>query len=129
MHLFCRSNPRAGRYGNRILRADHIRPYGPLYPDSYGLRFVATIGKGARSQAVCESIVRNQGVYFCSIGGAGALAAQCIKRCEVIAYNDLGCESIKKLTVSDFPLIVAVDCMGADLFVLGRAQYAQMQAV
>lgn len=90
---------------------------------------VATIGKGARSQAVCESIVRNQGVYFCSIGGAGALAAQCIKRCEVIAYNDLGCESIKKLTVSDFPLIVAVDCMGADLFVLGRAQYAQMQAV
>ena len=58
-----------------------------------------------------------------------ALAAQCIKRCEVIAYNDLGCESIKKLTVSDFPLIVAVDCMGADLFVLGRAQYAQMQAV
>ncbi|WP_191440655.1 FumA C-terminus/TtdB family hydratase beta subunit [Anaerotruncus colihominis] len=101
-------------------------PYTPTLMDC-GL--VATIGKGARSQAVCESIVRNQGVYFCSIGGAGALAAQCIKRCEVIAYNDLGCESIKKLTVSDFPLIVAVDCMGADLFVLGRAQYAQMQAV
>lgn len=88
---------------------------------------IATIGKGARNQAVCDAIMRNQGVYFCSIGGAGALAAQCVKRCEVTAYADLGCESIKKLTVSEFPLIVAVDCTGADLFISGRAQYAQPQ--
>lgn len=76
----------------------------------------AMIGKGERSQAVCESIIRNQAVYLCAIGGAGALASKCITKCEVIAYEDLGCESVKKLELHRFPLIVAIDCNGGNLF-------------
>ena len=58
--------------------------------------------KGQRSKAVCEAIVRNQAVYFCALGGAGALAAKCIKKCDVIAFEDLGCESVKRLEFEDF---------------------------
>ena len=74
------------------------------------------IGKGQRSEAVCEAIVRNQAVYFCALGGAGALAAKCIKKCDVIAFEDLGCESVKRLVFEDFPLIVGIDCSGGNLF-------------
>ena len=74
------------------------------------------IGKGERSQAVCDAVVRNKAVYLCAIGGAGALASKCIKECEVIAYDDLGCESVKKMTIKDFPLIVAVDCNGGNIY-------------
>lgn len=77
---------------------------------------IAMVGKGPRSKAVCDAIVRNGAVYFCAIGGAGALAAKCITACEVIAYDDLGCESVKRLTFSDFPLTVAIDCHGGNLF-------------
>lgn len=76
----------------------------------------AMIGKGERSDEVCEAICRNKGVYLCAIGGAGALASKCIKSCEVIAYEDLGCESVKKLEFDNFPLIVAIDCSGGNLF-------------
>ena len=93
-------------------------------PTMMDLGLTATIGKGERSSAVREAIVRNRGVYFCSMGGAGALAAQCITACEVIAYDDLGCESVKKLTIQDFPLIVAIDSAGNDLFVAGKQAYA-----
>lgn len=85
----------------------------------------AMIGKGERSEAVCEAIKRNGAVYFCAIGGAGALAAKCITECEVIAFEDLGCESVKRLTFKDFPLIVAIDSEGGNLFKTGRAQYAE----
>jgi len=74
------------------------------------------IGKGERSEEVCNAIIRNNAVYLCAIGGAGALAAGCIKSCEVIAFDDLGCESIKKLTFKNFPLICAVDCNGGNIF-------------
>lgn len=74
------------------------------------------IGKGERSKDVCDAIVRNKAVYLCAIGGAGALASKCITSCEVIAFDDLGCESVKKLEFKDFPLIVAIDCKGGDLF-------------
>lgn len=94
-------------------------------PTLMDLGVTATIGKGERSAAVYDAIRRNSGVYLCSIGGAGALAAQCITACEVIAYEDLGCESVKRLTVADFPLIVAADCVGGDLFTAGKAQYKQ----
>lgn len=97
----------------------------PFTPRLMDLGLTATIGKGGRSQAVYDAIVRNKGVYLCSIGGAGALAAQCIQKCEVIAYEDLGCESVKRLWVSEFPLIVAADCQGNQLFQMGRAAYAQ----
>ncbi len=77
---------------------------------------VAMIGKGERSQAVCDAIIRNKAVYLCAIGGAGALASKCIVNCRVIAYEDLGCESVKELTFSNFPLTVAVDCSGGNIF-------------
>lgn len=74
------------------------------------------IGKGERSREVCDAIVRNNAVYLCAVGGAGALAAKCIKSCEVVAFEHLGCESVKRLTVENFPLIVAIDCHGGNLF-------------
>ncbi len=85
-------------------------------PEFLDLGLVAIIGKGPRSNEVCEAINRNKAVYFCAIGGAGALASKCITNAEVIAFDDLGCESIKKLEIKDFPLIVAIDCNGGNLF-------------
>jgi fumarate hydratase subunit beta len=95
--------------------------YAPDFLDS-GL--VAMIGKGERNKDVKDAIIRNGAVYFCAVGGAGALAARCIKSCEVIAFEDLGCESVKKLYIEDFPLIVAIDCNGGDIFASGREKYA-----
>lgn len=77
---------------------------------------VAMIGKGERNDDVCSAIIRNKAVYLCAIGGAGALASKCITSCKVIAYDDLGCESVKELTFTDFPLTVAVDCFGGNIF-------------
>lgn len=88
--------------------------YAPRFLDT-GL--VAMVGKGERSREVCDAIVRNKAVYLCAIGGAGALASKCIKSCEVIAYEDLGCESVKKLEFDSFPLTVAIDCSGGNIFV------------
>lgn len=85
-------------------------------PEILDLGLVAMIGKGPRSNEVCEAINRNKAVYFCAIGGTGALASKCITSAEVIAFDDLGCESIKKLEIKDFPLIVAIDCNGGNLF-------------
>lgn len=76
----------------------------------------AMIGKGPRSKEVCDAIIKNHSVYFCAVGGAGALAAKCITKCTVIAFDDLGCESVKKLEFSKFPLTVAIDCSGGNLF-------------
>lgn len=72
----------------------------------------AMIGKGKRNKAVVEAMKRQDAVYLCAIGGAGALAAKCITGCEVVAYAELGCESVKKLEFLHFPLIVAIDCNG-----------------
>ena len=77
---------------------------------------VAMVGKGERNKAVCDAIIRNKAVYLCAIGGAGALASKCITSCNVIAYDDLGCESVKELIFSDFPLTVAIDCSGGNVF-------------
>ena len=74
------------------------------------------IGKGARLPEVIEAMKENSGVYFGAIGGAGALLAKCIKKCELIAYEDLGTEAIRKLTVQDFPAIVIADCYGNNLY-------------
>ena len=87
--------------------------YSPRLLDS-GLKCM--IGKGQRSKDVVDAIVRNGAVYLCAIGGAGALAAQCVKSLEVIAFPELGCESVKKLEVENFPLIVAIDSEGRDMF-------------
>lgn len=85
-------------------------------PRLLDLGLAAMIGKGGRSGDVCDAIVRNGAVYLCAIGGAGALAAQCISSCEVIAFPDLGCESIKRLEFVNFPLIAAIDCHGGNMF-------------
>lgn len=74
------------------------------------------IGKGPRSSKVIDAIKRNKAIYLCAIGGAGALAAKCIASLEVIAFPELGCESVKKLTFKDFPLICGIDCQGNSLF-------------
>ena len=76
----------------------------------------AMVGKGARNEAVVESMKKHGAVYFAAIGGAGALYSRCITSCEVIAFEDLGCESVKKLTVKDFPLTVAIDSLGGSLY-------------
>ena len=76
----------------------------------------AMIGKGPRSEEVCQAIVRNKSVYFCAVGGAGALLAKSVKKCEVVAFEDLGCESVKKMEIENLPLIVAIDSTGGNLF-------------
>ena len=100
-------------------------PYAPMLLDA-GL--LAMIGKGERADAVCEAIVRNRAVYFCFVGGAGALAAAHIASCEVIAYPELGCESVKRLQLRDFPLVTAIDSHGGNLFREGRAQFSEAGA-
>ena len=90
--------------------------------DKFSPRFLdlglkCMIGKGKRSPEVVAAIERNRAVYLCAIGGAGALAARCIKSCKVIAFEDLGCESVKELVLEDFPLIVAIDCNGGNILV------------
>lgn len=95
-------------------------------PEFLDLGLAAMIGKGERSKEVRDAIVRNKAVYFCATGGAGALAARCIKSCEVIAFEDLGCESVKKLYIEDFPLTVANDIYGGDIFSEGRKKYNKL---
>ena len=74
------------------------------------------VAKGKRSQAVLDSIVKNQSIYFAAIGGAGALLSKSIKSSEVVAYDDLGTEAIRKLEVEDFPAIVVIDSQGNNLY-------------
>lgn len=88
-------------------------PFAPLLLDR-GL--AAMIGKGGRDKAVCDAIVRNKAVYLCAVGGAGALAAKCVKKCKEIAFLDLGCESVKRIVLDKFPLIVGIDCHSGSLF-------------
>jgi len=85
----------------------------------------AMIGKGSRSPAVREAIKRYKAVYFATIGGAGALLAQSIKEVEVIAYEDLGTEAIRRLNVESFPAIVANDIYGEDLFEQSKTKYGR----
>lgn len=86
----------------------------------------AMIGKGARSKDVIDAIKRNKCVYFGAIGGAGALIARCIKKSEIVAYDDLGTEAIRRLEVEDFPAVVLVDCVGNDLYSMGQAEYREI---
>ncbi len=85
-------------------------------PRLLSLGQVGMIGKGQRSPAVVEAMQKNGAVYFCAIGGAGALYARAVKSCEVIAFEDLGCESVKCLKVEEFPVIVSIDCQGGNLY-------------
>lgn len=83
---------------------------------------LCTIGKGDRSEEVYDAIIRNGALYLCAVGGAGALAAACIKNCEVIAFPELGCESVKKMEIVDFPLYVGIDTAGNSIFKSGKTR-------
>ena len=95
-------------------------PYAPALLDE-GLK--GMIGKGARSEAVVDSMKKNVAVYFAATGGAAALIARSITAAEVVAYEDLGAEAIRKLTVKDFPVIVAQDCTGGNAYEEGQKKY------
>ena len=92
-------------------------------PRLLDLGVAAMIGKGDRSDDVISAIQRNGAVYFAAVGGAGALIAKHIQKAQVIAYEELGCESIKKFEVHELPLIVAIDSSGADLYQIGKTYY------
>ena len=96
--------------------------YTPALLD-LGLR--GMIGKGKRSDAVRDAVIRNGAVYFAAVGGAGALLSKSIIRSEVIAYEDLGTEAVRRLTVRDFPVIVVMDSQGNDLYKTALEQYCR----
>ena len=83
------------------------------------------IGKGARLPEVVEAMKEHTGVYFGAIGGAGALLAKCIKECELVAYEDLGAEALRRLYVEDMPLVVIIDSEGNNLYEEGRKAYLE----
>lgn len=93
--------------------ASRMDKYAPSLLD---LGLIGMIGKGKRNKAVHEAIVRNKAVYFAAVGGAGALLSKCITSSEIIAYDDLGTEAVRKLIVKDFPVIVVIDSKGRDLY-------------
>ena len=102
--------------------ASRMDKYAPKLLD-LGLK--GMIGKGKRSQAVRDAIVRNGSVYFAAIGGAGAILSKCIKKSEVIAYDDLETEAIRKLYVEDFPVIVVIDSEGNNLYETAIEKYKE----
>lgn len=94
-------------------------------PKLYELGLKASIGKGSRNEAVKNALIKYKAVYLAATGGTAALASQCIKKSEVIAYEELGPEAIRKLEVEDFPAIVVNDMYGGDLYTEGRAQFEE----
>lgn len=93
--------------------ASRMDKYAPRLLD---LGLTGMIGKGRRKPEVTEAIVRNGAVFFAAVGGAGALLSKCIRKAEVIAYDDLGTEAIRKLEVENFPVIVVIDSKGRNLY-------------
>jgi len=104
--------------------ASRMDKYAPQLLD---LGLGAMIGKGKRNQAVIDAIVRNGSVYFAAVGGAGALLSKCITSSEVVAYDDLGTEAIRKLTVENFPVIVVIDKDGNNLYETAIKDYCRME--
>ena len=94
-------------------------------PELIKLGLAGMIGKGLRNDDVINAMVEYGSVYFGAIGGAGALISKHVLKSEVIAYDDLGTEAVRKLTVKDFPATVIIDCKGNDLYKIGKAIYAQ----
>lgn len=98
-------------------------------PELLDLGLRGMIGKGKRSPEVKDAIVRNKAVYFAAVGGAGALLSKSITSSEVVAYDDLGTEAIRKLTVENFPVIVVIDSEGNNLYETALQQYADNMEV
>jgi len=85
------------------------------------------IGKGARNQEVIDSIIKNKAIYFGAIGGAAALIGKSIIKSEIIAYEDLGAEAIRRIEVKDMPLVVIIDSEGRNLYEEGQKEYLKSQ--
>lgn len=103
--------------------ASRMDKYAPTLLD---LGQKAMIGKGKRTKEVSDAIVRNQAVYFAAIGGAGALLSKCITSSEVICYEDLGAEAIRKIEVENFPVIVVIDREGNNLYETAIREFATL---
>lgn len=126
-HLLYYMGPSPAREGRPIGSAgpttsSRMDKYTPKLLD-LGLK--GMIGKGKRSQSVKEALVRNKGVYFAAVGGAGALLSKAILSSEVIAYEDLGTEAVRKLKIKDFPVIVVMDSEGNDLYETAIKEFAR----
>lgn len=126
-HVIYYMGPSPAREGRPIgsagpTTASRMDKYAPSLLD-LGLK--GMIGKGKRSQAVRDAIVRNGAVYFAAVGGAGALLSKSITSSEVIAYDDLGTEAIRRLTVKDFPVIVVIDSEGNNLYETAIKDYCE----
>lgn len=104
--------------------ASRMDKYAPQLLD---LGLGAMIGKGKRNQEVIDAIIRNDAVYFAAVGGAGALLSKCITSSEVVAYEDLGTEAIRKLTVENFPVIVVIDSKGNNLYETAIKEYSKTE--
>ena len=104
--------------------ATRMDKYAPTLLD---LGEKAMIGKGKRSKEVMDAIVRNHAVYFAAVGGAGALLSKCIKKSEIVCYEDLGAEAIRKLEVQDFPVIVVIDSEGNNLYETAIKEYCTLE--
>lgn len=102
--------------------ATRMDKYAPILLD---LGEKAMIGKGKRSREVIEAMIRNQAVYFAAVGGAGALLSKCIIKSEIVCYEDLGAEAIRKIEIKDFPVIVVIDCEGNNLYETAIKQFAE----
>ena len=103
--------------------ASRMDKYAPRLLD---MGLTGMIGKGKRSEAVKEAIVRNKAVYFAAVGGAGALLSKSILSSEVVAYEDLGTEAIRRLEVKDFPVIVVIDSEGNNLYETAIQEYCEL---
>ena len=95
-------------------------------PELLDLGMGAMIGEGKRSQEVIDAVVRNKAVYFAAVGGAGALLSKCITSSEIVAYEDLGTEAIRKLTVVNLPVIVVIDSKGNNLYETAVKEYRKI---
>ena len=102
--------------------ASRMDKYTPTLLD---LGMAGMIGKGKRTESVREAVIRNGAVYFAAVGGAGALLSKAIKSSEVSAYDDLGTEAIRKLTVEDFPVVVVMDSKGNNLYETAIKEYCK----
>lgn len=103
--------------------ASRMDKYAPTLLD---LGEKAMIGKGKRTKEVVDAIIRNKAVYFAAIGGAGALLSKCITKSEVLCYDDLGAEAIRKIEVENFPVIVVIDREGNNLYETAIQQYKRL---
>ena len=103
--------------------ASRMDKYAPTLLD---LGEKAMIGKGKRTKEVIDAIVRNHAVYFAAIGGAGALLSKCITKSEIVCYEDLGAEAIRKIEIKDFPVIVVIDSQGNNLYETAIREFASI---